>query len=1120
MTPGPPPSAVLRRAARIVLSDRGRHRFPSSLALLVLLCLPVAADAQGTRLLREPTVSARHIVFVYADDLWRVDRNGGEAVRLTSHVGTEQAPHLSPDGRWVAFSGQYDGNTDVFVVPVEGGEPRRLTWHPGPDVVTGWTPDGSRVVFRSGRDGVPTRIARFWTVGLDGGMPEPLPIPQAHVGDLSPDGRYIAYQEIAFWDPEWRNYRGGQAQPISVVDLQDFSLRTTPWEGERHTDPVWLGDEIFFLSERDWANNIWSWNPATGALRQRTFHSDFDVKSLDSGGGVIVYEQGGWLHLLDPATDSTRPLEIHVRGDMNWARPRMVEVTPQGLQNASLSPTGVRALFEFRGEILTVPASQGDPRNLTNSSGSAERAPAWAPDGNRVAWFSDEGGEYGLVIGHQDGRTPPRRIDLPEPSFYFQPAWSPDSRHIAFTDTHYRIWVVDVETGRATHVDTDRFAHPQRTMNPVWSPDSRWIAYARRLDNQLRAIFVHDMQTGRTRQFTDGLSDAIDPVWDASGKYLWFLASTDYGLNTGWLDMSSYDRPVTRGIYLAVLAATEPSPLLPRSDEEGAVGDTARAGSRQGTGGQSGEGTARASVPEVRIDFEGVDQRILALDVPLRNYTGLVPAPGGYLFYLEAVPGQQGATLHRYSLQSRESTRFLSPVVTAVTSHDRKKLLYRSGTTWGIVDTERPPPNVGDGRLNLAGLSVQVDPREEWRQIFREGWRFQRDFLYVDNVHGAPWEEIYEWYRPWVDHVRHRTDLNYVVEILGGEVSVGHSYTSGGDFPPVPTVPIGLLGADWTAESGRYRIARIYTGENWNPDLRAPLSAPGIDVREGDYLLEVNGVAVTTTRNLYAYFEGTADRQTVLRVNDRPTLEGARTVTVVPLASEAGLRQRAWAEDNRRRVDELSGGRLAYVYVPNTGQGGYTWFNRYYFAQQDRQGAIIDERNNGGGSAADYIVDILARQLHGYFNSRAGDRRPFTVPMAGLWGPKVMIINERAGSGGDLMPYLFRRQGVGPLVGTRTWGGLVGTWDTPLFVDGGRMVAPRGGFFDVNGEWAVEGEGVAPDIEVRQTPAEVIAGRDPQLERAVQEALRLLETQAVELKPEPAPPVRWRRPDRGGGGGG
>ena len=1094
---------------------------PAVLLLALFALLPGVAEAQGTRLLREPTVSREHIVFVHANDLWRVGREGGDAVRLTTHVGGEQAPHFSPDGRWVAFSGEYDGNTGVFLVPVEGGEPRRLTWHPGADVVSGWTPDGSRVLFRSGRDGVPTRISRFWTVAVTGGMPEPLPLPQGHVGELSPDGRHMAYQEISFWDPEWRNYRGGQAQPISVVDMEDFSLRTTPREDERHTDPVWVGSEVFFLSERDWANNLWSWNPDSGELVQRTFHSDFDVKSLDAGGGVVVYEQGGWLHLMDPATGNSRQLEIHVRGDMNQARPRLVEVPAQGLVNPSLSPTGVRALFEHRGEILTVPAEEGDWRNLTGSSATAERAPAWAPDGRQIAWFSDEGGEYGLMIGTQDGLTAPRRIELPEPSFYFRPTWSPDSRRMAFTDTHYRIWMVDVASGAATVVDTDRFAHPERSMNPVWSPDSRWIAYSRRLDNQLRAIFVYDTQSGESRQFTDGMSDAIDPMWDASGKYLWFLASTDYGLNTGWLDMSSYERPVTRGIYLAVLANDEPSPLLPRSDEEGAssgaaaggVGGSGGAG-RGGAGAGSGSGNDTTSTPPVRIDFDGMAQRILALDVPLRDYTGLVPSPEGHVLYLEQIPGQQGgATLHRYSLEERESARFLSPVLVATTSHDRKKLLYRSGTTWGIVDTERPPPSVGDGRLELGSLRIMVDPREEWRQIYREGWRYQRDFLYVDNVHGAPWDQVFDWYRPWVEHVRHRSDMNYVIDILGGEVAVGHSYTSGGDFPDVPSIPGGLLGADFAIENGRYRITRIYDGENWNPELRSPLSAPGIDVRVGDYLLAVNGVEVAAPENLHAFFQGTANRQTVLLVNDRPVMEGARTVTVVPLANEGALRQRAWVEDNRRMVDEMSGGRLAYVYVPNTGQGGYTYFNRYYFAQQHKQGAVIDERNNGGGSAADYIVDVLARDLHGYFNSRAGDRRPFTVPMAGLWGPKVMIINERAGSGGDLMPYLFKRQEVGPLIGTRTWGGLVGTWDTPPFVDGGRMVAPRGGFYDVDGNWAIEAVGVAPDIEVHQTPAEVIAGGDPQLEAAVQEALRLLESEAVELQPEPAPPVRWRRPD-------
>jgi tricorn protease len=514
----------------------------------------------------------------------------------------------------------------------------------------------------------------------------------------------------------------------------------------------------------------------------------------------------------------------------------------------------------------------------------------------------------------------------------------------------------------------------------------------------------------------------------------------------------------------------------------------------------------------VQIDPEGLQQRIVAVNIPVRQYTGLVQGPRDYVFYMENVENQPGMTLHRYNFKDRKSEVYLNSVQSASVSHDRKQLLYQSGSTWGIVKTESLPKS-GDGKLNL-NLRMRIEPQEEWAQIFREGWRFQRDFLYVDNVHGAPWKDIYGWYAPWVAHVRHRSDLNYVVDILGGEVAVGHSYTSGGDFPDIERVPIGLLGADFELVNGFYRIKKIYTAESWNPDLYAPLVVPGVDVREGDYLLEINGIALKAPMNLYRLLEGTVDKQTKIRVAPTPGIEGSRLLTVLPIANESGLRTREWIESNRRKVDMLSKGQLAYIYVPNTGQGGYTAFNRYYFSQQDKKGAIIDERNNGGGSAADYMIDVMARRLHGYFNSRTADHRPFTVPMSGIWGPKVMIVNERAGSGGDLLPYLFRRMEIGPLVGTKTWGGLVHTADTPLFIDGGRMVAPRGGFYDVNGQWAIEGEGVAPDIEVFQDPGKVLQGQDPQLEQAVQEALRLMKTQGIELKPEPPAPVRWKRPGK------
>jgi tricorn protease len=1082
-----------------------------ALTFVASLFLFTSLFAQGTMLLRNPAVSDAHIVFNHADDLWVVDRSGGEARRLTTAMGSELNPRISPDGQWVAFTGQYDGNRDVFIIPIEGGEPLRLTWHPGADVVQDWLPDGSGVIFMSARDGYPTANTHFFTVSVDGGTPDRMPVPFAFAGSISPDGRKMAYQPYRFWDPEWRNYRGGQAQPIWILDLETHELVQTPrTDGERHTSPVWIGDSVYYLSERDYANNVWAFNTSTGEERQLTFHADFDVKNLAAGGGVLVYEQGGYLHELDPGSGESKQLRIDVRGDLNWARTRYSEVSPTQLTNARLSPTGQRAVFEHRGEIITIPKEHGDWRNITNSSDAADRSPVWSPDGQQIAWFSDASGEYQLMVGPQDGLGGPRAYPIPNEKFYFRPDWSPDGKHIAFTDTDYNLWYITLADGAVKKVDTDRYAHPNRTMNPVWSPDNRYIAYVRLLDNQFKAVFVHDVAAGRSHQLTDGLSDAIDPQWDESGKYLYFLASTDFGLNTGGLDMGRYDMPVNRGLYMIVLAKDEPSPFAPRSDEEPAkeTGDEKSSGSKKNDDKSSDD-----KKKDVRIDLDGLSQRILAVDVPLRNYTGTVAGPEGHIFYIENIPNQPNV-LHRYSLKDRESIEFLPGINYATASADRKNLLYRSGSTWGIVSATGGAVKSGDGRISTGDIRIRVSPMEEYQQIYREGWRLQRDFLYVDNVHGAPWDEVYEWYRPWVDHVRHREDMNYIIGLLGAEVSVGHSYFSGGDYPEVDNIPGGLLGADYEKTDGFFRIIKIYTGENWNPDLTAPLSGPGIDVNEGDYLLEVNGRPLTAGMNLYSLFESTAGRQVTIRVNDRARMQGSRTVTVVPVSNEFGLRMRDWVESNRRKVDEMSDGRLAYVYVPNTGRGGYSYFNRYYFAQQDRQGAVIDERNNGGGSAADYMVDIMGRQLHGYFNSRANDRKPFTTPMAGIWGPKVMIINENAGSGGDLLPYMFRKMGIGPLIGTRTWGGLVGTWDTPPFIDGGRMVAPRGGFFDTDGEWAVEGVGVAPDIEVFQQPSEVLKGNDPQLEAAVKEALRLLELNPVELKPEPEAPVRWRRPER------
>jgi tricorn protease len=1091
------------------------------LGLLLLLAIPAVVTAQGTRLLRHPSVSRDLIAFAYAGDLWLVARDGGQARRLTSTAGAEMDPYFSPDGSQIAFSATVAGNTDVYVVPTSGGDPRRLTYHPGPDRVRGWSPDGRRVLFASGRVGAPQPYFRLWAIALDGGLPEALPIPRAFSGVYSPDGRRVAHEEfstafIPAWHEAsyWRNYRGGRTHPIRVMTLSDHSIEKLPWTNSNDTNPMWIGNTIYFLSDRNGMVNLFSYRTDTKQVVQITRHEDFDVMNASAGADAVVYEQAGYVHLLDTKTGQSRKLNIEVNGDLPWARPQFKKVVSM-IRNSALSPTGVRAAFEARGEIFSVPTEKGDYRNLTQSPGAHDRSPAWSPDGAKLAWLSDASGEYQLMLGDPLGLTAPRSISLPSTAFFSAPAWSPDGTQILLQDNHKNLWMIEVTSGKASKIDTDNYPDPFRSFDATWAPDSKWVAYSRNLPNRLRAIFIYSLAEKKSQQVTDGLGDSISPAFDAGGKYLYFMASTNYGPSTGWLEMSSIDRPVRRAIYLAVLGAAEPSPLLPETGDEPPPRPTPGEAPPQPT-------PAAPRTVNVRVDFDRIAQRIIAVNIPAGEYSNLTAGAAGSFYYTEPIqttaPGPPSLRLQRYQLSARAATPFLEGIRSYSLSNDKKKLLYQAaaggGTSWGVVPTDRPAPvRVGDGPLNLATMEMRIDPRAEWENIYRETWRIQREYFYDPKYHGADWQAVFEKYRPLVAFVGHRTDLAYLIAVVGGELGVGHSYLTGtGDVPGEDPVPVGLLGADFAIENGRYRIKRIYTGENWNPDLRAPLSAPGIQVAEGDYILEVNGRALTPPTNLYSSFEGTAGRQTLIRVNKTPSMEGSRVITVIPVPSEDGLRARAWIEDNRRTVDKLSNGRLAYVWLPNTAGPGYTYFTRYYYAQQDKEGAIIDERYNQGGQVADYIVSELDRKLMGYFAQRDG--QPATSPIAGIYGPKVMIINESAGSGGDALPYMFRQRKLGPMIGTRTWGGLVGTLGFPPTIDGGGITAPNLAFYDLSGKWAVENEGVPPDIEVEYTPAEVNKGHDPQLERAVQEAMRLLEQNPVRRVPRPAPIDRVsKRPD-------
>jgi tricorn protease len=1062
---------------------------------VLAIALSVAsAMAQGTRLLRHPTVSHDMVAFEYGGDLWVVPRTGGDARRLTATPSLETDPYFSPDGSQIAYTATVAGNTDVYVIPVTGGEPMRLTYHPGVDVVRGWTPDGKRVVFASSRGTVPTpgtnSFFRLWTVGVDGDMPQMLPMPRAYAGSLSPDGKRMAYQDhpvqmfAAMWaenqSSQWRRYRGGRTQQIRIMHLVDYSEDQVPGAGSNNTDPMWVGNTIYFLSDRDNTVNLVSYNLDTKQVTALTHHHDFDIKAAAATSDAIVYEQAGTIHLVDLKTGQSRDLDVRVTGDFPWAAPQLRKVSNLIADNATLSPTGVRAAFEARGDIFTL-AADGAYRNLTQSSGVHDRSPAWSPDGAHIAWFSDPGDEYQLMIGDQIGASAPRAIALPSTAFFSAPVWSPDSKHLLVEDNTKNLWTVDIASGRFTRIDTDTYDDPGRVFDATWSPDAHWIAYSKALDSHMRAIFVYSVVTGKATQVTDRMADAISPAFDANGKYLYFLASTNLAFATGWLDMSSEEQKVRRSVYLLVLSPGDASPFLPVPADEPLASDTTKPSA-------------------AHVDLDGSQQRIVAVPLPPAEYTSLSAGAAGTFFY---ATGAESPHLWLYRMADKKPTSIIEGIGSYVVSADKKKLLYHADDHWGIVPADQPS-KVGDGALDVDQLEMVVDPKAEWAEMFHDAWRTQREFFYDAKMHGNDWQAIYDKYKVFVPYIRHRADLGYLIAMVGGELTVGHSYLEGpGDVPDTAHVPVGVLGADYDVDHGYYRFQKIYSAGQWNPSLHAPLAIPGLKVAEGDYLLAVNGRAITAPANLYRFFEGTANHQTTLRVNSVPGLQGSWLVTVVPIEDDEALRTAAWIEGNRLLVDKLSGGRVGYVWLPNTAGGGYTSFKRMYFPQIDKDGMIIDERYNQGGSVADYIVDALNRPIVGYFAQRSG--KPITMPMMTAPGPKVMVVNESAGSGGDALPYYFRAMKLGPLVGTRTWGGLVGTLLVPPVTDQGGITAPNLAFYNPDGKWGIENEGITPDIEVENTPAEVIKGHDPQLERAVAEALRLLNEHPVHRVPRPAP---------------
>jgi len=1073
------------------------------LLMVLLISLSViTASAQGSRLLRQPSANDTHVAFTYGGDIWVSGIDGSNVLRLTSTQAVESNPQISPDGKLIAFTSNRSGSDCIYVISILGGTPTRLTWHPSAAIARGWTPDGSQVLYSTSRDFPQPSVDRLWLVPVKGGPSIRLTSQWATNGSFSPDGNKIVIDRINRWDEEWRAYRGGQNTSLTLLDLNNQSEILIPNDRTIDILPVWIGKYIYFLSDRDQISNIWSYSTETGVLKQITHFIGSDIKWL-SGKNKLVFERDGYLSQLDPVTNEINKMEIAISGDFPWAETKW-ENTGESIQTASLSPTGKRAIMESRGEIYTIPVEHGDPRNITKSSGVADRAPVWSPKGDKIAWFSDAGHKgYLLMIGSQDGLSEPRQISIGESKMVWEPVWSPDGKYIAFDDDDVRVRVLNIESEEIKTIDIGGINIERGSMGLTWSPDSKWLAYSKSAANNFRRVTIWSQKDNSIHPVTNIFADAFSPAWDLDGKHFYFLASTEVALGSGWANTSSMTSDPEYVCYVVNLKKDDPSPFKLQSDEEKAE-DKKDVKKEEKKPDKKKSDSAKTPLADstltVQIDFENIDRRTIPLPIPRRNYSFILNGAKGSIFIGESIPNKDGLTLQKFVLEDREVKEFMSGVSNVSVSSDGKKLLVRSGKAWKVVDTAKPGD---DGKTLNVNLQMNLSREDEWQQIFEETWRYERDYFYDPNMHGRNWMDVYERYSPLIPFVKHRTDLTYVLDQVNGELSVGHSFVFGGDYPEVEKPKTGLLGADIAIENNHWKIKRIYTTESWNPELTSPLDQPGVKIQEGYFLVGINGKELTAKDDPFQFLDGTLDLQTVLNINSAPKFEGSWKETVKPIRSESALRQRAWVEDNRRLVDSLSNGQLAYVWVPNTGNQGLVSFNRYFFAQQDKKGAVIDERFNGGGLLDDYMVDLMTRSLRAAYTNEVPDGKPGVLP-AGILGPKVLLINEMSGSGGDFFPWVFRQQKAGQLIGSRTWGGLVKSSVHYALIDGGGVTAPDNAIFDpINNRWIAENEGVPPDISVRQDAKSLKEGRDPQLERAVQEVLKLIQKAELNIKHPP-----------------
>ena len=1076
--------------------------------LTTILALGLAASAGAqerlTRLLRQPDIHGDTVAFVYAGDIWLASAKGGDARRLTSGEGMEYFPKFSPDGRWIAFTGDYSGSRQVYVVGVDGGAPRQLTFYNdvGPlpprggidNRILDWTPDGKQILFNPHRLPWSDRMPVHYVIDAQGGMEKPLAIPEGSAGSYNADGTKLVYTPIEREFRTWKRYRGGRAQDVWIYDLASNKAEQLTKNQYTDNQPVWIGNTIYFTSDReDGRLNVWTYDLATKQERKVTSHKDYDVLWPSGDKTQLVYENGGYLYRLDSKTGKSEQIPIRVYGDFRNTLPYFKNVR-ENIDWYTLSPTGQRALFVARGDVFSVPAKEGEIRNVTQTPGIRERGSSWSPDGKWIAYLSDKTGEYEIYVRPADGTGEERQVTRGNSAWRFEPNWSPDSKMLAFSDKDMTLRVLDVASGKVTDIDKDQYGDINHYR---WSPDSKWLAYTKLNEARFSSIYVHSLADGKSHKLTSGTTNDSEPVFDPKGRYLYFTSNRDFNLTfSAWEFNYVYTDP-TR-VYVGVLAADGPALFLPQSDEEKATAPPAPVNEEK----PATPPAAKPAAVVVKIDPAGFENRVRAIPGAPGAYGTLAAVPSGILY----IKGNDEPSLKLYNIDDRKEETVLDGVRGYELSANGEKLLVSMGrNTYAIVSAK--PGQKADAPLKLDNMQMKIDPKAEWAQQFTDAWRILRDWFYDPNMHGLDWNGIRTKYGQLIPFVAHRADLDYILSEVAGEMNAGHVYVgSPSDLNP-PRVDNGLLGADIVADSGYFKIRDIYPGENWHEGFRSPLTEPGVKVREGDYILAVDGVSTKGVDNFYRLLENKANRVVTLTVNSTASPTGAREEKVRPIRKETNLRYLDWVNSRRAYVEKVSGGRIGYIHLPNTGAEGNRELVKGFYPQVDKDALIIDDRYNGGGFIPDRMIEMLDRPVLNYWARRG--QPPSATPAFAHVGPKVMLINGYSASGGDALPYYFRKRKLGTIIGTRTWGGLIGISGNPNLMDGGSVSAPQFRFMDTEGMWAVEGVGVAPDIEVVDSPDLVAAGKDPSLEAAV----KLLMEQLAKNPPKDvkAPPVTVER---------